>query len=84
VGHKLGVMDESLKRCQEKRPLKHGAPQLVDKQVYKQLPGYLFFFFSCLASFFSLAVFSGFFFSVFFASSDLDNWFSSLMQDQDL
>jgi hypothetical protein len=36
------------------------------------LPAYLFLFFSCLASFFSLAVFCGFFFSVFFLSIDLD------------
>jgi hypothetical protein len=58
---------------------KHGAPPPVDKL----LPGYLFFFFSCLASFFSLAVFCGFFFPVFFVSSDLDMWLPSLVQAQD-
>jgi hypothetical protein len=54
------------------------APAPVDKL----LPGYLFFFFSCLASFFSLAVFCGFFFSAFFESSDLDMWLPSVVQAQ--
>ena len=46
------------------------------------LPGYLFFFFSFLASFFSLAVFCGFFFAAFFVSCDLDMWSTSLMKGQ--
>jgi hypothetical protein len=57
----------------------HGAPPPVDNL----LPSYLFFFFSRLASFFSLADFSGFFFSVFFVSCDLDMWLPSLVQVQD-
>jgi len=73
---KLGAIDESLRICQETRPLKHGAPPPLDKL----LPDYLLFFFSCLASFFSLAVFCGFFFSAFFVSSDLDMWLPSLVQ----
>jgi hypothetical protein len=77
--HKLGAIDESLRVCQKTRPLTHGAPPAVDKL----LPGYRFFFFSCLASFFSLAVFCGFFFSAFFVSSDLDMWFPSHVQPQD-
>ena len=79
LGHKLGAIDESLRICQETRPLTHGAPPPVDKL----LPGYLFFFFSCLASFFSLAVFCGFFFLAFFISSDLDMWLPSLVQPKD-
>jgi len=59
--------------------LKHGTPAPLDKL----LPSYLFFFFSCLASFFSLAVFCGFFFSAFFVSFDLVMWLPSLMQAQD-
>jgi hypothetical protein len=36
-----------------------------------QSRGYLAFFFSCLAAFFSFMVFSGFFFSLFFESMPL-------------
>jgi hypothetical protein len=57
----------------------HGALPPVDKL----LPGYLFFFFSCLASFFSLADFCGFFFSVFFVSCALDMWLPSFVQVKD-
>ena len=45
---------------------------------------YLFFFFSCFASFFSLAVFCGFFFSDFLVSIDLDMSFSSRAQANNL
>ena len=79
LGHQLGAIDESLGICQKTGPLTPGAPPAVDKL----LPGYLFFFFSRLASFFSLAVFCGFFFSAFFVSSDLDMWFPPLVQPQD-
>jgi hypothetical protein len=54
-------------------------PALQTVWVDKLLPGYFFFFFSCLASFFSLAVFCGFFFSDFLASSDLDMGLPSLV-----
>jgi hypothetical protein len=40
---------------------------------------YLFFFFSCLASFFSFAVFCGFFLTAFFLSSDFDMQLPSLV-----
>jgi hypothetical protein len=71
LGHNFGAMDESLRMRQATKPLTHDAPPPVDKL----LPGYRFFFFSCLASFFSLAVFCGFFLSAFFVSSDLDMCF---------
>jgi hypothetical protein len=77
-----GRLDRSrptLGTYQETKPLMNGGPPPVDKL----LPGYLFFFFSCLASFFSLAVFCGFFFWVFFVSCDLDMWLPSLVQVED-
>jgi hypothetical protein len=79
VGHKLGAIGESLRICQKTKPLTRGVRTLIDKL----LPGYLFFFFSCLASLFSLAVLCGFFFWAFFVSSDLDIWLPFLVHPQD-
>jgi hypothetical protein len=74
-----GAIDKSLRTSQEPKPPMHGAPPPVDK-LFR---GYPFFFFSCLASFFSLADLCGFFFSDFLVSCDLDMRFPSLVQVRD-
>ncbi|MEO9091347.1 MAG: hypothetical protein ABI247_13555, partial [Rhodanobacter sp.] len=43
----------------------------LDSSLASESRGYLAFFFSCLAAFFSFMVFSGFFFSLFFESMPL-------------